>query len=42
MPSTTASAARKLGSGSNRARIRNGGEKIRDCGSAICGEPEKT
>ena len=42
MPNETASAARKPGAGSSAARIRCGREKIRLCGSATCGDPEKT
>src|ERR1700720_3389827 len=39
---TTASAARKLGAGATAASSTWGGEKISDCGSAICGQPAKT
>src|ERR1700741_3828156 len=35
----TKSTARKLGVGSNAARAKCSGEKISDCGSAICGQP---
>src|SRR5258705_2989161 len=35
----TRSASRKLGVGSNAARAKCSGEKISDCGSAICGQP---
>src|SRR5215467_972337 len=36
------STARKLGVGSKAASARCRGEKISDCGSAICGQPAKT
>ena len=42
MTSTVASTAHKLGAPSMSASARNGGEKIIDCGSAICGWPLNT
>src|SRR5215467_11544653 len=36
------SASRKLGVGSSAASARCSGEKISDCGSAICGQPANT
>src|SRR5262249_47712464 len=36
------STARKFGVGSNAARAKCSGEKINDCGSAICGQPANT
>src|SRR5215471_15617994 len=38
----TKSASRKLGVGSSAARAKWSGEKISDCGSAICGQPANT
>src|SRR5215467_10139749 len=38
----TKSASRKLGVGSNAASAKCSGEKISDCGSAICGQPANT
>src|SRR5262249_52540190 len=35
----TKSASPKLGAGSSPARAKWSGEKISDCGSAICGQP---
>jgi hypothetical protein len=42
MPNTMPSTARKEGAELNSASRKNGGEKIWDCGSAICGKPAKT
>ena len=39
---TIASARTKDGSGTSAAASRKNGEKISDCGSAICGIPAKT
>src|SRR5215831_10621697 len=38
----TKSASRKLGVASSAASAKCNGEKIRDCGSAICGQPANT
>ncbi len=42
MASTVASAAHRLGFEVSSESARKGGEKIVDCGSAICGCPLKT
>src|SRR6478609_9703416 len=42
VPSTAPSLQRKSGAGLSAAISAKEGEKISDCGSATCGEPEKT